>query len=318
MNRPVVFRPDVGAGAGLGHLRRCLSLAIALRRHGFDSIFEIDEGRDVASDGFTTGVAEDARAFVIDSYRATGRDLVELGRNGAKVIVIDDLADNALPVDLVINPGVDAESLEYVGARNTGLGIEYALLRPEFAGDPKRIHAAKGRRLLITMGGGDSHELTPRLLAAVAQRGFEAIDVIVGPFFTNAQSMHDTVHRYPAVRLHRNPSDIRALMLQADLALTGGGQTIYELAATATPAAAIEVAANQSRNLEGFSKRDALAVVGRAEEADVVEKAADAVATLAGDRGTRVAFGTNGRRLVDGRGAERAARRIVELIGNEA
>jgi spore coat polysaccharide biosynthesis predicted glycosyltransferase SpsG len=104
-------------------------------------------------------------------------------------------------------------------------------------------------------------------------------------------------------------------MLKSDVALTGGGQTIYELAATATPAAAIEIAPNQRRNAEEFSKRNALSLVGRADERDVIEKAVDAIATLAADRETRVAMGTTGRRLVDGRGAERVAQRIAEQIG---
>jgi len=317
MNRLLAFRPDIGAGAGLGHLRRCLSLAIALRKQGFDSVFEVDEdGGMIATAGFAAGEAKGACAYVVDSYRATVGDLARLGRDGVKVIVIDDLADRPLAVDLVINPGIGAETLEYPGARNTGLGIEYALLRPEFADEPNRIHPPIGRRLLITMGGSDPRDLTAQLVSALAKRGFEAMDVIVGPFFGNIDTLVDTARRWPAVMLLNNPSDIRGLMLRADLALTAGGQTIYEIAATATPAAAVEIAPNQRRNLEGFLRCGAIVSVGSAEEPGIVKRAEDALVVLAADRERRATLGRSGRHLVDGRGADRAATRIVEQIGD--
>jgi len=46
----------------------------------------------------------------------------------------------------------------------------------------------------------------------------------------------------------RGPQDVAPLMLAADMAVCGGGQTTSELAATGTPAIAIRLAENQTLN----------------------------------------------------------------------
>lgn len=287
MNRPIVFCPDTGAAAGLGHLRRCHALAIALRGRGIESVFESDHPHPLA--------------FVIDSYRANEFDL------GAPVIAIDDIGDRPLPVDLVINPGIGAENLQYPDAKATALGIQYALLRPEFVNEPQRAHPAIARRLLLTLGGSDPHNLAPKLIDAVAGE-FESVDVVVGPFFQDVKSDQKSV------TLHRNLTDLRPLMLQCDMALTGGGQTVVELAATATPAVAIEIAPNQALHLAGFRDACAIDIAGKATDSDIIRKSAAAIVGLAGDREKRVRLAGNGRRVVDGRGADRAAERIIRTI----
>lgn len=308
MNRQIVFRPDVGAGAGLGHVRRCVSLAIALRELGVDCIFNIEESREIAAAaGFRVGSAEHADAFVIDSYQLNDFNL------GAPVIAIDDIAERPMPVDLVINPGIGAESLQYPEAKATALGIEYALLRPEFASEPLREHPASARKLLLTLGGSDPHDLAPRLIDAVGEQ-FESVDAVVGPFFTNVESVEAEARRHRSVTLHENVSDLRPMMLESDIALTGGGQTLVELAATATPAVAIEIASNQRLYLTGFKTAGAIEIAGGAGDPAIVTKAAGSLAALANDRDRRLHFAANARRLVDGRGAERTAARVLEVI----
>ena len=43
-------------------------------------------------------------------------------------------------------------------------------------------------------------------------------------------------------------------MLEADIAVSAGGQTLFELARVGTPTAAVCVADNQINNLRGFTK----------------------------------------------------------------
>ena len=315
MTEWIEFRPDVGSGTGLGHLRRCLSLAEALRNLAVDSVFAIQEGREIAAAaGFRTGAADQARAIVIDSYSTTPSDYASAGSDRVKVIAIDDEGQRPLNVDLVINPGPGAEHLEYPGAKNRAVGIEFALLRKEFAEEPERVHPPVARRLLVTMGGGDQHQLVTRLIAA-ARSSFDWIDVMVGPFVEHVAEIQEVARDDRRVVLHSNPADVRRLMLGADMAVTAGGQTLFELAATSTPAVAIEIAPNQRRNLEGFFQRGAIVVAGAGEDPDIIGKSLNLAVALAGDQARRTLMGTNGRRWIDGRGAERAAERIVEQIG---
>jgi spore coat polysaccharide biosynthesis predicted glycosyltransferase SpsG len=108
---------------------------------------------------------------------------------------------------------------------------------------------------------------------------------------------------------------MHALMLKADLAVTGGGQTTYELAATGTPAVAICIAENQRVSLKGLAEAGTLEFVGDAVDDDLELKLKSALTGLGGDPKRRQTMSERGQRLVDGRGAERVAQEIVRQCG---
>jgi UDP-2,4-diacetamido-2,4,6-trideoxy-beta-L-altropyranose hydrolase len=112
--------------------------------------------------------------------------------------------------------------------------------------------------------------------------------------------------------LHEDPKEIRELMLSCDVALTGGGQTVYELAATATPAVAIRLFENQTGNLQAMSREDALLWPGDASDRDLRTRVVHALRSLDADPTRRSALGTRARLLVDGRGASRVARVLLQ------
>lgn len=336
--RRVLFVTGGGSVVGLGHVRRCVTLAEALRRVGVESLFLVEGDAVIVewakATGFSTqpispeADAEEAwhciqgyqaEAVVVDSYRLQSDYYRTLAGRGVLIAAIDDLADRELPVDLVVNGSIGAEDLPYRVATHTQLilGPQYILLRPEFNMSPRRTIAGEARRALITVGGSDPRNLTPRLMCwAVAAIPGITLDVMVGPLFTNRASIA-YVARGMAGRatLHFDPPNMRCLMLMADLALSGGGQTLYELAATGTPTIAIRTADNQTLNLIGFTKAEAIVWAGDAVDGELEGRVKQSVSQLAGDVARRTALGERGRTLVDGRGAERTARVIVERIG---
>jgi UDP-2,4-diacetamido-2,4,6-trideoxy-beta-L-altropyranose hydrolase len=338
MERRVIFAASGGGQTGLGHVRRCLSLAGSLRAHGVASRFVLDGeaavARWVAAAGFQTTAGNTpqslvgavsraarewaAQAVVVDSYAVPTDGLRALRATVAPLVMIDDLADRALPADLVVNGGAGAESLHYRGLAATRylLGPAYALLRPEFAVAPRREIPAATRRVLLTMGGGDTRGLLARLVAWTRAALPDAdVDVIVSPLVDAAPPEGEASPGRGQVALHRDPADVRALMLCADLALCAGGQTAYELAATGTPAVAIQVAANQAGNLGSLAEAGALLWVGEASEPGLEAKVGRTMAALGADAAQRARLSRAGRALVDGRGAERVAGAVLELMG---
>jgi UDP-2,4-diacetamido-2,4,6-trideoxy-beta-L-altropyranose hydrolase len=328
---PVVFRTGGNKQIGLGHLRRCLSLAEALRRLGPDCFFLLDEDPvcvdQVAAAGFESICVQSgedlsqtveqckkrkARAIVADSYTLDSVYLTGLRQAKAVVAVIDDLADRELPVDLVVNGSMNADKLTYRSEKTTRflLGPQYILLRSEFAEEPKRTITERVRHALVTIGGGDPEQLTPKLVRWVSETLKDvAVDVVIGPMFDKQNLPSAEL----AATVYSNPQNIRSIMLGADLALCGGGQTTYELAATGTPAVAIRLADNQTQNLAGLSSAGALIWAGDAHDADLEAKTKRALETLAGDPARRTALSQRGRTLVDGQGATRVARAILDL-----
>ena len=171
----VVFRTGGGKQAGFGHVRRCLSLANALRSFNMNSSFVLDGDvqafQIVQSEGHAaTLLSEDDRkqtsheavkrqacAVVVDFYGYTTSYLENLRQAGNRVAVLDDLAEHPLPVDMVINGTAGAEHLPYAADSSVTylLGSRYILLRPEFVNAAPRSYDGV-RRILITLGGSDA------------------------------------------------------------------------------------------------------------------------------------------------------------------
>jgi UDP-2,4-diacetamido-2,4,6-trideoxy-beta-L-altropyranose hydrolase len=315
----MIVLTEGGAVVGLGHVRRCLTLAAALRNEGVECTFHVRGGSPVselvAHENFPVNAVEDfheqlegAPAVLIDSYRIED-DLFSLG---IPTIVIDDLADRPLLVDVVINPGAGTESLNYIVRDDTRLllGVGYALLRPEFTHPLEREIRERLDTIMITLGGNDHGSLALDLVRWTCDSARQAtVDVIAGPFFQHVDELRAFAAESGRVRLRTDVRDMRSVMLGFDLAISSGGQTLYELAATGTPAIALSTAENQRHNIAALSAAGAIVALD--------EKTPAAVAraiTRVSDMNVRREMSRRGRMLVDGRGAERAAAEIARLV----
>lgn len=333
--RAVLFRVDATPESGLGHLQRCLSLALALRRAGAVSSFlsdgpveargritecgfeALDLGRAApwSPQDLTHTVAAAARLgvthMVVDSYYMTADYLARLRDAGCFVAGIDDLAAYPFPCQLVVNGGAHACQLAYRSSGDTRflLGPRYVLLRPEFWSVPPRAPRSSVRHVLIMVGGADRQNLMPGLLDLVdACPGEFSMTAIIGPFFGHRGDLEAAVTRCRRpVRLVHCPDSVRDLMLDADLAVSAGGQTLYELAATGTPAVAIVIAENQTASVRALAAAGVVRAVYGVDQADFRERARDAIAALLQRPDDRTAMAAAGRELVDGRGAQRVS-----------
>jgi len=174
------------------------------------------------------------------------------------------------------------------------LGPEYALLDPGFGSPPRRSLRDDVRRVLVTLGGDPPADALAAAVRAVRRAApAAAIDLALGPF---AQALDGTGN---GVTAHRGLDSLRELMLGADLAVTGGGMTLYECLATGVPAVGICLADNQRANVDALSQ--AGLILGAEHSLE------NAVRRLATDSALRRAMSARGRQVVDGRGAARVA-----------
>lgn len=259
-----------------------MSLAAALQQLGATCLFldtrdhtirdrVANSGFNVSrTEGIAPGTAEDLKqvldtallheceAIVVDSYDASHEYVMRLRTAGLYVVAIDDLARFAFPCQLVVNCGLQARQLPYSSSSGDTtflLGPQYALIRPEFWQIPSRAIADRVQNVLVTLGGGDPQNLTPTLLGLLDDLpGDFTVTTIIGPFFENREEVgHAANASRRSVRLLEDPSSMCSLMLEADLAVSAGGQTLYELAATGTPTVGVQVAENQASNLRALA-----------------------------------------------------------------
>jgi UDP-2,4-diacetamido-2,4,6-trideoxy-beta-L-altropyranose hydrolase len=268
-------------------------------------------------------VRQEANAVVVDSYYATARYLTQLRQKGLFVAAIDDMAGYSFPCQVVVNFGPDASQLSYTSSSGDTtflLGPQYALLSPEFSRVQPRIIRDEVKNVLLTVGGSDQQNLIPRLLRLID--GFAGdfdVTVIIGPFFTNqadVERVASECHRH--VRLQHYPQSVSNLMFQADIAISGGGQTLYELVATGTPTIALQVAENQARNLRDFAANNALLFAARSDAHDLSSHIREAFRTLISSTDKRMRLSEAAKLILDGRGPERVAMALTTRLSGGA
>lgn len=311
-----------GSSAGLGHLRRSLSLARVLRdEQGFGVTFvapnEIaplirDAGFTVRPDASPLDVAGE-REFdlaVVDVRDSMGpADVAALAKKIAVVAVIDDGSDRRLAATHAYYPPVpQARELDWAGSScKPRIGWEWAML----GFNPARItRQAPSGRVVVSMGGADPMGLTDVALQALGQAGAPEADFIIGPAFAAPEALAARITK-AGFAAHRGVADLAPLFAQGALALVAFGITAYELAALGVPALYLPISEDHARSAAAFVD----AGMGEALPLNATpDQIARAVRLLLGESARRAAMAAAGPRLVDGKGASRIAADLAAVV----
>jgi UDP-2,4-diacetamido-2,4,6-trideoxy-beta-L-altropyranose hydrolase len=212
---------EAGPAFGIGHWRRCQALASAFEEVGFKVELRQND-YSLPSKHFST--------VVIDSYHLSENEYRAFGQVTQCLAVIDDNNRLTYPAQLVINPSLGAEKMSYQTSAALLLGSQYALLNRLYWMAQPVIIQPKVKTVLVTLGGSTLAAQTKQLSQQLA--GF--LPEIKFIYSTGQQT----------------PSQMFQLYHQADLVISGGGQTLHELACLGLPTIAIELADNQQWNLQ--------------------------------------------------------------------
>ncbi len=343
----LMIRADADSIMGTGHVMRCLALAEAWRDRGGEVLFvgriepealrqriECEEEAglidladrhpdpaDLAAMRCLAGKQLNRYGalgwMVLDGYHFDCGYQQAMRDAGWQLLVIDDLGQ--IPeyhCEVLLNQNLYAPSLAYQCSPGAVmlLGPRYALLRREFRclGEERSLPDS-AQRLLITMGGGDEHNVTAKVLTALALSGFEDIEVkvVLGPANSHANGLGALVAGLPfRCELARDVADMAVLIRWADAAVTAAGITTYELACAGTPFVTLITADNQEANANKFAEHGMALTLGWY---DIIasDKLASRLREFLCDGGQLRDQAAKGRELVDGRGAERVVSALL-------
>jgi len=339
----LLVRADAAVTSGTGHVMRCLALAQAWQHAGGDVIFAMAQStvaiqerlrsetvKVVAIHG-VPGSAEDMRQtidaalfhkaewLVVDGYHFDAHYVSEL-QNVLSLLVIDDNGElESYSSELVLNQNVHARAEMYAKrAPSTRLllGPRYALLRNEFTAyrNWARKVPERGTRILLTMGGSDPKDLTPRILSALADLSIDnlQIRVVVGGSAENRSGVAEKAERFPGrVEVMSNVANMAESMVWADLAIAGAGTTCWEMCLLGVPAILVVVAENQRFIAQHLARIGAAVNAGPAESLDC-SFLAQITAELLGSGDRRLEMSQSARQLVDGLGSDRVRAALLD------
>jgi spore coat polysaccharide biosynthesis predicted glycosyltransferase SpsG len=239
-------------------------------------------------------VTSDARRWM-----AAGR------RAGCLVVSVHDLGLGCLDADLVIDGSITMNARARRGM--TLAGPRFALL------DPALVDEDESRdpySVLVALGGGPRAELAVDIAEAVVEAVPQATVRVAGGFVsTPARVRQQITWVGPARSLHQE-------MARASVAVVGGGVSLYEACALGTPAVGVPVVPAQRPTVAAFVARGA--AMGATRGPVSAKHVAEECVSLLSDATMRRHLARMGRRLIDGRGAFRAAVVVARLASGGA
>lgn len=340
----LVIRADASTEIGTGHVMRSLALAQAWRGTGggvsfvchcesdalkkriLDEGFGLIEIRRPHPDpcdlekvlGFLrkTGPGEESGSpwLVLDGYHFDPAYQKASRDAGFKVLVIDDYNHQThYHADILLNQNIKAESLEYICDQDTVflLGTKYALIRNEFLRREKKIQEFPmvASKVLVTLGGADPDNLMLKVLQALKLldiRGLE-VKIVVGPANRHLEQIEKEIQGVRSLsqgfQIVQN-GDMPSLIAWADMAVSAGGITCWELAFMGVPFLVLVMAENQRDIAQRLEDAGAAIDIGWANQRNISE-ISKSLESLLYNADQRRKMSSRANKLVDGRGTSR-------------
>lgn len=335
------IRVDGNDKIGTGHIMRSLAIAEALREKGAIVIFITTDKTPrmiIQNRGFSVISLDSDWRFlndeinkmivvlkeyqierlIIDTYQVTYNYFNEL-KPYSKLYYIDDYGDRRYSVDGVINYNITAELSDYQTLyRGTDtkliIGTEYVPLRKEFQNlKPIRIKD-NIKNVLITTGNTDPDEISTqiaKMIVATKKNSHINFHFICGHFYKNSEVLTHFAEKYQNIIVHKDVQRMSELMLKADLAISAGGSTLYELCACGVPTICFGIADNQDEAVNTFAQKGCMLNCDYKSET-FYEDIKKRIKYLNRNKDKRYELHENLLKVTDGSGVYNLAEKIVE------
>lgn len=317
-----------GKNIGLGHITRCTSIYQAFEEVGIQSQLIVNGDETVLDllrdknckvfdwlndQKMLFATVKDADIVFIDSYLADYKLYENVSETVKIAVYFDDDIRIKYPKGFVLNGAVFAEQMPYPKRTDVTylLGAQYTSLRKEFWDVPAKSIRDNIETVMITFGGMDTYNITSQVLRLLVDTHPELLKkVIVAKGFANITEIEELKDDNTELIYYPSAAEMREVMLESDIAISAGGQTIYELARIGVPTIGVCVAQNQLQSVEGWEKSGFLKYVGWYNDENLLKKIAEVINEFMPYQ-ERVRLSEIGRNYVDGKGAKRIISKLI-------
>ena len=318
---------------GMGHIYRMLNLASLLKKREHNILFLIPSWNDgikkiaehnwkILKIPISSFEQESAYKQLLDNYTFDciiadaldiPKNIMKLFKEKTKLLVtLDNIGDGRFLSDMLINvlykhkhklkkPKIEVNSFDYL------------ILNENF----KNFHLKEKnikkniKKILITQGGSDNHGIMPKIIDNLKNLPKELeYNILIGPAFKNYREL--SIKRSQLkINIIKNTDKPWELFYNMDLAISGGGMTIFELLCVGVPCIALT---QEYKELETIKEINSLGLVqnlglyGNLNE----EELKNSIIQLKDNYNKRIKMSEKGKKLIDGCGCER----IANLIEN--
>jgi len=330
----ITFLTEGGQKIGYGHITRCLSVSQSLKEAGAEVSFIVNgdsEAINILSEISVEIIdwinkkkkllnrLQNVDILLIDSILINRSFFKQIEAIVPKIIFIDDYYQWMHKKGLIIDWTVLVEKNRICNVTlpvKYLLGTTYTALRKEFWDVPKKQVSDLLDNVLVTFGGSDIRNLTPRILRLINNYFPDSnTTIIIGGSYNNMKEIEAESTENTTFVFSPNAKIMKECMVRADIAIASGGQTLYELARIGVPTIAIISVDNQLDDIYGWQQTGFLMNAGWWDSQDLKQNVVDLLNKCI-KKSKRKKMINIGRSFVDGQGARRIADSIIEMYND--
>ncbi len=240
---------------GMGHLFRMINLHGVLRQNGADAVvvllgdhppssawlkrvsipFEVVVEQDYGLSGWEAIIAlrYEAKIWVNDRLQTDAVHAARIKDLGLPLVTFDDLGSGAALADINV-AALAGVRRETPSGEKVLIGLDYLILALEIAF--YRRQRSQCSSLVVNLGGSDTHGVTVKVAKWLRTRQ-QSATLILGPGFRHDEALAKVLGE--CITLKRSVPSLAAEFSLYDLAITGGGMTAFEAAASGLPSVTV-------------------------------------------------------------------------------
>lgn len=276
INRVIIFT-EGGDNIGFGHITRCSALYEEIESRDIEVLFvifgkNIDDllkgkrylNKDWKDREFLKFFLKEDDYIIIDSYLADIETYKFISESTKKCLYIDDNNRISYPKGIILN-SVLYDDVVYKTENIVLQGKDYIILRKEFL-ETTTDTVEKNIDVLITLGGTDIRNLTPKLLQIIKRINSKLkIAVVIGKAFDNIEKIEKEKNDNIEFYYNLNALEMKEIILKSRNIICGCGQSINELLYLKANFFPIVIADNQEKNAAFLYKNKIAGEVLRAD-----------------------------------------------------
>jgi len=164
---------------------------------------------------------------------------------------------------------------------------------------------------MLTFGGSDMCNVTPKVQKVLNKtHPYLQKRIIVTRFFANMPEIKKLRDKNTELIYEPDAIEFKGIMQESDIAISAGGQTLYELARTGVPTIAVCTAGNQLNNIRGWEKTGFVEYAGWWEDKKITDVISQKVELLK-NKTLREKKHTIGNKYIDGKGSKRIVEELL-------
>lgn len=322
---------------GMGHVYRMSNLASLLKKRGYNILFLMpswaegikkirEEGwkiKEISVDLFEQEHvykrllgAQFFDCIIADALNVSKNIMKLFGEKGKLLLSLDNIGVGRFFSDILINilyrteprlmkPKIEINSFDYLILNENFK--KYNLKEKSINKEVKKI--------LITQGGSDTYGVVPKIMDELNKLPMELeCDVLVGPAFKHHKELISSIRNSDLkINIVENIRKTWELFYNVDMAISGGGMTLFELLCVGVPCIVLTQEYKELETINYLNELKLIDLLGLHEklhEGDIL----NASIGLINNCNRRLEMSEKGKKVIDGGGCERTADLIEECL----